>query len=73
MVSSFNMLVQGTRRAYLLQGAIQIIRDTLGGAGSLQCHQMTQGGGGQLKCHVSFFCLFLNKIPQQKPLKCDVF
>jgi hypothetical protein len=28
-----------------LKGAIQLIRDTLGGGGRGQCHQMTQGGG----------------------------
>jgi hypothetical protein len=54
-------------------GAIQIMRDTLSGGGgfaSLQCHQMTQGGGvGSTKMSRVIFCLFLNKISQQKPLK----
>jgi hypothetical protein len=38
-------------------GAIQIIRDTLGG--SRRCHQMTQGGGGLTAIsHVIFLTKF---------------
>ncbi len=42
-------------------GAIQILRDTLGGGGfTTVSPNVTGGGGSQPKCHVSFFRLFFN-------------
>jgi hypothetical protein len=67
-------------------GAIQIIRDTLGGGGTGQCHQTTQGGGRRFAkgsrdiffkiFKVLFFLVFLFSKPNRtlflEKLKCHV-
>jgi len=46
-----------------VKGAIQIIRDTLGGGGAGKCHQMPQGGGRRLaKVSRDIFSKILNHI-----------